>query len=415
VLLTMGAVAVVAHAIVPGMSWGAAFVLGAIVGPTDPISAAATFSRIGVPVRVKRIVEGEAMINDGTAVVAYRVALAAALEGTFSPGAAVLEFLTAAGGGVLVGLAVGWAGTEVVRRQDDVPLTIFATVIIAYAAYIAGEEAHVSGVLAAVVSGIYGGWHAPRSLSAETRLAAGGFWRVMTFGLDALLFVLLGLQAPQLAAELEIAPLAAQAMIVAVVVVGVRVLWALMPVVGAGDSAAERLVVGWSGMRGAISLALALSVSTAVEERPQILLITFGVILVTLLGQGLTLPLLLRALRLPAENRWAPDEARARLATAQAALDRLEELEDEGAAPEALERLRELYRARFAQCVAALDGDGGAPDAVQPVLRYRDLRRGVIEVERRTLLELRRSGEVTADVVRRVERDLDLEETRLGG
>ena len=212
-------------------------------------------------------------------------------------------------------------------------------------------------MLAAVVSGLYSGWHAPSAFDAETRLAGTAFWRVLTFGLEATLFVLLGLQAPVLAEELEITTLAAQAVVVALVVVGVRMAWALLPPVGAGDTVRERIAVGWSGMRGAISLAAALAVRPTVDERPQILLITFGVIAVTLLGQGLTLPLVLRLLRLPGENRWSPDEAVVRLATAQAALDRLEELEGAGAPQEPLERLRDLYRARFAQCVEAL----GAP------------------------------------------------------
>jgi Na+/H+ antiporter len=411
VLVTMAAVAVLAHAIVPGMGWAAAFVLGAVVAPTDPVSATATFSRIGVPARVRLLVEGEAMINDGAALVAYRVALTAAVEGTFSPAGAALDFVLAAVGGVAVGLAIGWASTEVIRRQEDVALTIFFTVLTAYAAYILGEELHVSGVLAAVVGGIYAGWNAPRTFSAEMRLTGVAFWGVMTLGMEALLFVLLGLQAPQVADQIAIGPLALQALAIALAVVAVRMVWALLPAVGAGDTVKERIAVGWSGMRGAISLAAALAVPAAVDERPQILLITFGVIAVTLLGQGLTLPLLLRALRLPSDNQWSPDEALARLETAQAALDRLDELEEEGASEEQLERLRELYRARFAQCVAALDGN--ASEAIAPLRRYGDLRRDLIGVERRTLLDLRAADRVPPDVLRRLQRDLDLEETRL--
>jgi NhaP-type Na+/H+ or K+/H+ antiporter len=344
--------------------------------------------------------------------VAYRVAVAAAVEGTFSPAGAALDFVVSAAGGVLVGLAVGWASTEIVRRQNDVALTIFVTVLAAYAGYIIGEELHVSGVLGAVVSGIYSGWKAPEVFGADMRLTGVAFWSVLTFGLEALLFVLLGLQAPLVADELEIAPLVLQALAIAFVVVVVRMAWALLPPVGIADNLRERIAIGWAGMRGAISLAAALAVSTEVEERPEIILITFGVIFVTLLGQGLTLPLVLRALKLPGESRWSPDEARVRLETAQAALDRLDELEDEGAREEPLERLRELYRARFALCVAALDGGDG--DGSLPSLRdYGAMRRDVIGVERRTLLELRASGSVPPEVLRRVERDLDLEEARL--
>jgi Na+/H+ antiporter len=387
-------------------------VLGAIDGPTDPVSATATFARIGAPARVRRLVEGEAMINDGTALVAYRVALVAAIEGTFSAGDAALEFVVSAAGGVAAGLVLGWLGVYVVRRQADASLSIFLTVITAYASYVIAEELlHVSGVLAAVVSGIVGGWNAHSSMDAGTRLSGVAFWNVMTFGLEALLFVLLGLQAPVVAEEVDVAPLAGQALVVALVVVAVRMAWVMLP--GFQASLRERIAVGWAGMRGAISLAAALAVSTEVPERPEILLLTFGVILVTLLGQGLTLAPLLRRLDLPGESRWSPDEAQVRLEAAQSALDRLDELEQEGAAEEPVRRLRELYRRRFAVCVAVLGG-GELPEDGRRALRdYGALRHELIAVERAALLRLRNEGVVAADVIRRVERDIDLEEARL--
>jgi CPA1 family monovalent cation:H+ antiporter len=415
VLATMVAVAVVAHAIVPGMSWEAAFVLGAIVAPTDPVSATATFSRIAVPARVRLLVEGEAMINDGTALVAYRVALVAAVEGTFSAGDAALEFLYSAAGGVAIGLAIGWLSVQVIRRQSDVALSIFVSVVTAYASYILAEEAGVSGVLSAVACGIFSGWTAHSAMDAGTRLSGIAFWGVMTFGLETLLFVLLGLQVPLLAEELDVAPLAGHALVVALCVIAVRMAWALIPAGGFGDTVQERIAVGWSGMRGAISLAAALAVPTSVPERPQILLLTFGVILVTLVGQGLTLPLLLHKLELPAANRWDPDEAMVRLEAAQAALDRLDELEEEGAAPEPLRRLRELYRRRFAVCVALLGGGDLPEDGRNDLREYGAMRRELISTERAALLNLRNAGTVRADVIRRVQRDLDLEEARIRG
>jgi Na+/H+ antiporter len=413
VLATVAAVAVLAHAIVPGMSWEAAFVLGAIVGPTDPVSASATFSRMGAPQRVRMLVEGEALINDATALVAFRVALTAAIHGTFSAGDAVLDFLLSASGGVAIGLALGWLFSQLIRRQTDAAVSILVSVLAAYAGYIVAEEAGVSGVLGAVVGGIYSGWRAHDTLDAGTRLSAIAFWQVMTLGLEALLFILLGLQVPRVADELEIAPLAGQALAVAGAVVAVRMVFVLVPGGRFGDTLRERIAVGWAGMRGAISLAAALSVPLSVEERPEILLLTFGVILVTLLGQGLTLAPLLKALKLPEANRWSPEEATARLEAAQAALDRLDELEDEGAAPEPLRRLRELYRTRFAICVAALGG-GDMPDDRRAALhQYGAMRRELIAVERASLVGLRNEGRVRNDIVRRVERDLDLEEARI--
>jgi NhaP-type Na+/H+ or K+/H+ antiporter len=359
------------------------------------------------------LVEGEAMINDGTALVAYRVALAAAVEGTFSFGDALLEFVVSAAGGVAVGVAVGWLGAQVIRRQSDAALSIFVTVIVAYGSYVIAEELHVSGVLAAVGSGIYSGWNAHSFMDAGTRLSGREFWRVMIFGLEALLFVLLGLQAPQLADELDVGELALQALAVAFCVIAVRMAWSAIPGGGFGDSARERIAVGWAGMRGAISLAAALAVPIEVEERPEILLLTFGVIFATLLGQGLTLPPLLKLLKLPSANAFSPDEALARLEAAQAALDRLDELEEEGAAEEPLRRLRELYRNRFAVCVAVLGGGELPEDGRAELREYGAMRRELIEVERASLLGLRNDGRVAHDVVRKVERDIDLEEARI--
>ena len=270
-------------------------------------------------------------------------------------------------------------------------LSIFFSVIAAYAAYILGEEAHVSGVLAVVAAAIFGGWNAHKAIDAGTRLSAIAFWGVMTFGLEALLFVLLGLQAPLVADEVDVGSLALQALAVAGVVIAVRMLMT----VGLGrviaDTLRERVAIGWAGMRGAISLAAALAVDTSVEERSEILLLTFGVILITLLGQGLTLPPLLRVLKLPTASRWAPDEALARLEAAQAALDRLDELEEEGASSEPLRRLRELYRGRFAICVAVLGG-GELPDE-QP--------RGAARLRRDAARRDRRGARVAADAAQR--------------
>jgi len=415
VLATTVSVAVVAHELVPGLGWAQAFVLGAIVAPTDPVSATATFGRLGAPERVRVLVEGEALVNDGTALVAYRVAVGAAVTGAFAAGDAALEFVVSATGGVAVGLAVGWLESQVVRRQRDPTVAIAFTVLAAYGAYIAAEELGVSGVLAAVASGLYGGWFQHRFFDPDTRLSASAFWRVLVFALEAFLFVLLGLQFPGVVEEIgegAIGELLVDALAVSGAVVGVRLAWTFLPIATFGDGWRERLVVGWSGMRGAVSLAAALAVPAAVAGRSEILFVTVVVILVTLVGQGLTLPALLRALHLQGGRAWSPDEATARLEAAQAALDRLDELEEEGADEERLRRLRELYRARFRQCVAVLAGErDGAPE--DPRLSYGDLRRELITVERATLLGLRSQGRLTQALMRTIERDLDLDEARL--
>jgi Na+/H+ antiporter len=413
VLATLAVVAVVAHQVVPGMSWEAAFVLGAVVGPTDPVSAQATFSRLGAPARMRLLVEGESMINDATALVAFRVALAAIVEGAFSFGDALFEFVYSAVGGALVGLAIGWFFTRLIRKQSNEALGILLTVLNAYAGYIIAEELHLSGVLGTVAAGIYSGWFAHTALDAGSRLSGIAFWRVMVLGLEAMLFILLGLQAPQLAEQIDVAPLVGQAVVVGLAVVAVRMAFALVPQAGFGDTWRERVAVGWAGMRGAISLAAALSIPLGVQERPEILLITFGVIFITLVGQGLTLAPLLRKLDLRGEERWSPDEATARLETAQAALDRLEELEDEGAGGEPVRRLRELYRGRFALCVAVLGGGELPEDGRRELREYGAMRRELIVAERAALIGLRNAGQVRNDLVRKIERDLDLDEARI--
>jgi Na+/H+ antiporter len=416
VLMTMGAVAIFAHELVAGMSWPAAFVLGAVVAPTDPVSAAATFTRIPVPERVRLLVEGEAMLNDATALVAYRLAVAAAVSGTFTVGGAAIDFVTSAVGGIAIGYAVGWLEVRVLRRQADTALTIFLTVGAAYGAYIAAEEVGVSGVLAAVVSGAYLSWFAHLAFDADTRLSATAFWQVLIFGLNVMLFTLLGLQFPVLVDDLQrdvsLRDLAGVAVVVSITVIAVRMAAQFLPWAFPGLSWRERVVVGWSGMRGAISLAAALSIPLSVSARPQILFVTFVVLLVTLLGQGLTLPGLLRLLHVEGPRQWSPEEAVARLEAAQAALDRVDELEAEGVPEEQLRRLRDLYRARFRACMAALGGEDGRREE-DPRQEWNRLRRELIGVERDTLLGLRGSGRLRQETMREIERDLDLEEARL--
>ena len=417
VLLTMAAVAVVAHAVVPGLGWEAAFILGAVVAPTDTVAAAAAFSRMGVPDHVKLLVGGEALINDATALVVFRVTVAASVSGTFSAGDAMLEFVLSALGGVAIGALVGVVQLRILRKLDDTALSIFITVLVPYGAYVAAEEAGVSGVLAVVVVGLYLGWHTHSAFGADTRLSGIAFWGVLDFAINAILFVLLGLQFPVLVEELQreltLGGLLGAAVLVALTIVVVRLACITFP--GLGGTGRERLAVGWSGMRGAVSLAAALAIPTSVEGRDEILFITFVVILVTLVGQGLTLPALLRVLNIHGPTPWSPEEALARLEAAQSALDRLDELEDEGAGEEQLRRLRELYRARFQRCQAVIGGDRSASSAhAESRLRYGALRRELIGVERGALIDLRNRGRLKSELMRSIERDLDLEEARLG-
>jgi CPA1 family monovalent cation:H+ antiporter len=420
VFATAAVIAVVAHALVPDMSWAAAAVLGAVLAPTDPVAASATFARLGAPERVRLIVQGESLINDGSALVLYRIAVGVATGGAFSLADAGLELVVTAVGGTLVGLAVGWVSIAIIRRQADSQLSILVTVLTAYGAYILAEEVHVSGVLAAVASGLYSGHRAQRTWNADTRLTGIAFWRVMVFGLEITLFVLVGLQLPAIIDGLERSPnglsdLLLPAAAIAVASIAVRMVAVLLMGRDVGESVNERFIVGWSGMRGAVSLAAALAVPLEVDERPEIIFLTFCLILVTIVGQGLTLPWLLRALGVRDTRRWSDEEAAARMEAAQAALDRLDELEDEGRADEQqLARLRDLYRARFRVCAAVLGGEEpGAAAREQRVADYSRLRQELIELERDTIGALHADRRLSNTTLRQIQRDLDLEDARV--
>jgi CPA1 family monovalent cation:H+ antiporter len=420
VFLTAGVIAVVAHTLVPGLDWAEAAVLGAVLSPTDAVAATSIFRRLGAPERVRLLVEGESMINDGTALVLYRIALGVATGGAFSLGSAGLEFVGVSAGGIAVGLAVGVLTDFVIRRQSDVSLSIFVSVLAAYGAYVGAEQLHVSGILAAVVAGLYGGYQAPRSQDADTRLNAIAFWNVLIFGLETTLFVLLGLQLPGVVDTLNqgssgIGELIWPVVAIAAASIGVRLAFVFALGEAAGATAGQRFAVGWSGMRGAVSLAAALAVPLSVDGRPQIIFLTFSLILVTLVVQGLSLPFIVRALGLEEPRRWSDEEAVARMEAAQSALDRLDQIEAEGrASEEQLKRLRDLYRGRFRMCQAVLGGEDPESAArEQRIADYGQLRRELIGIEREELLNLRGAGRLRNTTMRQIERDLDLEEARI--
>jgi CPA1 family monovalent cation:H+ antiporter len=435
VLLTIVAVAVVAHEIVPGLPWAAAFVLGAVVSPTDPIAATAIMHRLGVPRRIVSIVEGESLVNDGTALVAYRFAVVAAVSGAFSLWEAGISFVLNVLGGVAVGVGVGWIVRQVRRRLDFPPAEVTISLLTGYFAYIPAELIGVSAVIAAVTVGIYMGWYTPELTTPEVRLMGESAWEIVTFTLNALLFTLIGLQLPGILDQLggySTSDLLWWAAAVWLTVLFVRAVWAypaawlprrLFPRIREHDPmppATWLALISWSGMRGAVSLAAALAIPLSTDTgapfpgRDLILFLTFSVIFGTLVIQGLTLPALIRLLRLEDDGEEAArDEAEARIRAAEAALARLDELVDEDWVREdTAERVRGGYAFRRNRFSAWLDtGDDGSIEA-----RSRDfqrLRRELLSAERDAVNELRRAGAISEEVARRVARDLDLEDARL--
>jgi Na+/H+ antiporter len=428
VLATTAAVAVVAQAAVDGLSWPAAFALGAIVSPTDPLAATAIARRLGVPRRLITILEGESLVNDATALVAYRVAVAAAVSGSFVAWQAGLRFLVGAAGGVLVGLLVGRLIAEVRRRLDDPVVEIVISVVTGYLAYLPAELLGVSGVLAAVTAGLYVGWRAPELASPSTRLLGFSFWEVMVYLANAVLFILVGLQLDPILSALSgtaVAVLVGLAALVSAVVIAVRLGWVfttpyLIRLLDRRPSqvlrragARERLVIGWSGMRGAVSLAAALALPLDFPMRNLILFLTFAVILATLVLQGLTLPALIRRLRLTGDGTEEQEELRARMAATKAALDRLDELAGEDwTRDDTVARLHGLFefRRRRLKARAGIWEDDGAEDRS---LAYQRLVRELLVAQRQAIVRLRNQGAISNDVMHRIERELDLEDTRL--
>jgi monovalent cation/hydrogen antiporter len=434
VLLTCCAVAVCVHAVIPGMSWPAAFVLGAIVSPTDPVAVTAIAGRIGIPRRVVTVTEGESLINDATAITAYRVAVVAVTAGTFSVLDAGGEFLLGAAGGVAIGLAVGWVVAFVRERLDDPPVEITISLLTCYAAYLPAEQLDLSGVVAAVTVGLYMGSQTSRVTNAQVRMQGFAVWQILTFLLNSFLFVLIGLQLPQILDELREADYATMTVIgygllVSAVVVVARIVWVYGFTYVPGGLASRQEVqpgnvalIAWMGMRGAVSLAAALALPTATDagtpfsERPLILFLTFCVILFTLVVQGLSLPLLARVVRVEDDDGEEHEENKARKLTARAALDRLELLaEEEWTRNDTIERMQGLYRYRYNRFAARFseEADGDAIEA--RTSDYLRIVASVLEAQRETLEELRRDGAISSDVMRRVERELDLEEGRYLG
>jgi Na+/H+ antiporter len=430
--VTTLAVAWVAHTAIPGMSWPAAFVLGAIVSPTDAPATTSIARRLGVPRGLLTVVEGESLINDAAALVAYRFAVAAVLTGTFSLGDAALRLVGNVAAGIAIGLAVGWVIKEVRRRIDNAPVEITISLMTGYFAYLPAEAADVSAVLAAVTAGVYIGWHSPEISTVAQRLQGTAVWELLVFALNAALFILIGLQLPTILDGLSghsAASLLGYAVLVSAAVILIRV-WVFvgvhMPYAVSGRRRGATLppmensaFIAWTGMRGAVSLAAALALphttdaGTAFPQRDLIIFLTFAVILATVVLQGLTLPLVLRFLGLEDDGLDAQEEATARIRAAERAIARLEELRDEEwVREETAGRMRGLYefrRNRFSTRLEGSDGDG----IEERSLAYQRLRREMLAAEREAIVDLRRSGEIHDGVMYRLARDLDLEESRL--
>jgi Na+/H+ antiporter len=432
VLVTTFVIAVVAH-FVAGLSWPVAFVLGAVVSPTDAVAASATARQFGLPRRIVTVIEGESMVNDATGLVLYRFAVAAVVTGSFSLWQAGLQFVLVSLGGLLVGLLIAWPVAWLHRHLDDAPIEITITLLTPYAAYLVADALQVSGVLAVLAAGLYLSRQSSRFFSSNTRLQANAVWNVLVFLLNGLLFLLIGLQLRSiLAAIAGHSPLTLlwQALLIGLVVIAVRLAW-VFPAASLPRLLSARLracdpypgwrhvaIVAWVGMRGGLSLAAALALpltlanGVAFPQRDVVIFLTFAVILLTLVGQGLSLGPLIRLLGVQRDSSLEQEHALAHLAAARAALSRLDDLAGEEQMPQdALARLRRHYADKLQTLKSAMDGTGHERfDGHEPT--QQQLRREVLDAERAAVISLRNRGRIDDETLRLVERELDLEEQR---
>jgi len=431
VIATMTAVAAVEHAVVLGLSWPVAFLLGAIVSPPDAAAATAVTQRIKVPRRVVTVVEGESLVNDATGLVAYKLALAAITTGAFSPLVAAGHFVVVAAGGVAVGLAIGWLVAQLHRRLEDFQLETVITLLTPYAAYIPAEHLGVSGVLATVTAGGYLGWRNPQLLSALTRFQGQGVWRVLILLFNGLVFILIGLQLSTIRTITEGIPwahivgyaAAASAVTVVVRLIYVplasyvpRFLWRRLRERDPYPPWQAVALIAWMGMRGIVSLALALALPLQLPDgapfphRSIVVVVSFAVIMVTLLAQGLSLPYVIRKLGLKDDDAAAREEREALIRASEAALARLAEIDAASIIhPQLLERVRLPYDERLGRLKQGEREDPECLLSEGETAAYHQLRNEALAAERRAAVELRNQGRISEEVLQRVQEALDLE------
>jgi Na+/H+ antiporter len=430
VIVTAAAVAAVTKLAIPSIPWAVAFAFGAIVSPTDPLAAIAITQRLGVPRRMITVIEGESLINDGTALVVYRTAVAAAVGGTFDLLDATADFAWNVVGGVVVGLVAGWVLVQVFRRVKDDTVGVALSLAAGYVGYLPAEQIHVSGVIAAVVLGLVVGRHTSEVSTPGARLQGYAFWDVLVFLLNAFLFVLVGLQLPGIldnqdrsAAELIGLGLLAWATVVATrfvfmfaFTVVIRTLDRRPAQLALRSTWRARIAGVWAGMRGAVSLAAALALPTDFPERDLVIYLTLCVIFGTLVFQGLTFPALIRLLNIQDDGEEAREELIARKAAARAALTTIDELTtEEWTRDQTLERLRGMYEFRLRRLAqrAGRALDDGEEDYEDRSQAYQRTLRSLYDAQRDELVRLRDEGTISNGVMQRIERELDLEDQRL--
>jgi CPA1 family monovalent cation:H+ antiporter len=433
VLFTMVIAGWLAHLLIPGLPLSAALLLGAIISPPDAIAATSIAHRLKLPKRLVTIIEGESLLNDSTALITYKFAVAAVVTGSFSWTHAVGDFFVAGVGGIAVGLIIALAMAWIENRLEDPPVETTLILLIPFAAYVLAESFNLSGVLSVVSSGFYLGWRSPEIVDARLRLQAGPVWEMLEFFLNGIVFLLIGLQLPPILESLKgytTAQLLTYAVLINVAVIAIRIIWVFPAAYLArfaghlsGSTSSNQpnwkkvAILAWTGMRGVVSLAAALALPLTIEggdpfpARNLILFLTFSVIFGTLVIQGLSLPVLIRWLGVKDDGSTTREERAARIQANEAALKRLKTLSTrKDLDPEAVDRLRTEYEDRLRQ-LRNSEANGSESLVFSEV--YKRLSFETLQAERNVILHLRNSRVIGDDVLREIQRDIDLAEARL--
>lgn len=427
VIVTTLAVGFALKFLVPSVPWAAAFVLGAIVSPPDAVAATTILSRLNIPRHIVTILEGESLVNDASGLVVYKLAVAAVLTGSFSFAGASAQFALVSVGGVIIGILLAFVYIAIHRRLGDPFIEVVTVLTIPYATYIAAESLQVSGVLAVVAAGLVRGRYAPEIVSAEMRIMARSVWNILVFVLNSLVFILIGIQMSSVMDRLghySLSSLLALGAVISAVAIAVRFAWvfpsAVLPLSGKlhasspGQNGRQLLLISWCGMRGIVSLAAALALPTLMPDgspfpaRDLIIFLTFCVIVVTLVGQGLTLTPLIRFLRLGSDWRMAEEQRKVRLAMNSAAIAAIDEHLKQTRTPLAW---ADRLRAEIAEHVALTTPEGEQPSDKEQLLLQ--LRRLAIKAERKELIRLWRENAISDEVMRHHEEILDYQEAQL--
>ena len=409
--------------LVPDIPWAAALAFGAIVSPPDAVAATAILGTMKLSRRTVTILEGESLVNDATGLVLYKFAVAATLSGAFSIAQASGQFVLVAAGGLVVGISVGYAYVLLHKHLHDSLIEIMLSLTLPYTAYLLAETIHVSGVLAVVAAGLIRARHAPEVFSPQSRLLGRSVWQLIVFVLNSLIFILIGLQLPEILQALgnrSLSQLVGLGVAVSLVAMAVRLAW-VFPSAYIPRFLSRRIrdrepkppwqmitIIGWCGMRGIVSLAAALALPSTFPHRDLIIFLTFCVIVATLVFQGLTMPPIIRLLKIGADWTSHDEERNARTKVLQAALRQFDTCSrDHPTAQATADLVREEYRQR----IESLHPIRLA--FAEPAESLSHLRLALVSAQRTELVRLWRAREIGDETLHEIEHELDLEEARL--